>query len=61
MGNTRIVKNTVFLYILTFSNYFLGLILFPFLSRTLSVENFGLVGFSMSFVLIFQMIVEYGI
>ena len=60
MGNTRIVKNTVFLYILTFSNYFLGLILFPFLSRTLSVENFGLVGFSMSFVLIFQMIVEYG-
>lgn len=56
----NIAKNTFFLYILTFSNYFLGLLLFPFLSRVLSVENFGLIGFSMSFVLIFQMIVEYG-
>lgn len=56
----KIAKNTFFLYILTFSNYFLGLMLFPYLSRVLSVEKFGLVGFSMSFVLIFQMIVEYG-
>ncbi|HAR1427713.1 oligosaccharide flippase family protein [Enterococcus faecium] len=56
----KIAKNTLFLYILTFSNYFLGLMLFPYLSRVLSVEKFGLVGFSMSFVLIFQMIVEYG-
>lgn len=60
MQKNRIMKNTIFLYILTFSNYFLGLLLFPFLSRVLSVENFGLIGFSMSFVLIFQMIVEYG-
>ncbi len=56
----KIAKNTLFLYILTFSNYFLGLMLFPYLSRVLGVEKFGLVGFSMSFVLIFQMIVEYG-
>lgn len=59
MGN-KIAKNTFFLYMLTFSNYFLGLMLFPFLSRVLSVEKFGLVGFSISFVLVFQMIVEYG-
>lgn len=58
--NKIIAKNTFFLYILTFSNYFLGLMLFPFLSRVLSVEKFGLIGFSMSFVLIFQMIIEYG-
>lgn len=58
--NKGIAKNTFFLYILTFSNYFLGLLLFPFLSRVLSVEKFGLMGFSMSFVLIFQMIIEYG-
>lgn len=56
----KVAKNTLFLYILTFSNYFLGLLLFPYLSRVLSVEKFGLVGFSMSFVLVFQMIVEYG-
>lgn len=56
----RIAKNTFFLYVLTLSNYFLGLLLYPFLSRVLSVEKFGLIGFSMSFILIFQMIVEYG-
>lgn len=58
--NRRLATNTFFLYILTFSNYFLGLLLYPYLSRVLSVENFGLIGFSMSFVLIFQMIIEYG-
>lgn len=57
---SKIASNTLFLYILTFSNYFLGLLLFPYLSRVLSVGKFGLVGFSMSFVLVFQMIVEYG-
>lgn len=58
--NRRLATNTFFLYILTFSNYFLGLLLYPYLSRVLSVENFGLIGFSMSFVMIFQMIIEYG-
>jgi O-antigen/teichoic acid export membrane protein len=33
---------------------------YPYLSRVLSVESFGLIGFSMSFVLIFQVIVEFG-
>ncbi|MBR8678968.1 oligosaccharide flippase family protein [Lactococcus lactis] len=61
MSSKKIIaKNAFFLYVLTFSNYFLGLILYPFLSRVLSVEKFGLVGFSMSFVLIFEMIIEYG-
>lgn len=59
-SNKHIAKNTFFLYVLTLSNYFLGLLLYPFLSRVLSVEKFGLIGFSMSFILIFQMIVEYG-
>lgn len=58
--NKRIVKNAMFLYVLTFSNYFIGLLLFPYLSRILSVEKFGLIGFSTSFCLVFQMIVEYG-
>lgn len=56
----RIAKNTFFLYLLTFSNYFTGLLLFPYISRVLSIEGFGLVGFSMSYVLIFQVIVEFG-
>ena len=60
MKNKRIAKNTMYIYILTFSSYFIGLLLYPYISRVLSVENFGLVGFSMSFVLIFQVIVEFG-
>lgn len=57
---SRLVKNTLLLYILTFSNYFIGLLLFPYISRVLSVESFGLIGFSMAYVLIFQVIVEFG-
>ncbi|MBT1162620.1 MULTISPECIES: oligosaccharide flippase family protein [Bifidobacterium] len=56
----RILKNSLFLYALTFSNYFIGLLLFPYLSRVLSVEKFGLIGFSTSLCLVFQMIVEFG-
>lgn len=56
----RIFKNTFLLYVLTFSNYFIGLLLFPYISRVLSVEGFGLVGFSMAYVMIFQVIVEFG-
>lgn len=58
--NKLIVKNTFFLYILTFSNYFLGLLIYPYLSRILSVENFGLIGFSNTYVLSFQVIIEFG-
>jgi O-antigen/teichoic acid export membrane protein len=34
--------------------------MYPYLSRILSVEGFGLISFSMSFVVIFQTIVEFG-
>lgn len=56
----RLIKNTSFLFILTLSNYFLGLLIFPYIARVLSVEGFGLIGFSMAYVLIFQVIVEFG-
>lgn len=56
----RIAKNSFFLYVLTFANYFIGLLLFPFLSRILSIEGFGLVGFAMTFAMVFQSIVEFG-
>lgn len=59
-SHKRVFKNALFLYGLTFSNYFIGLLMFPYLSRVLSVEQFGVVGFATSFCLIFQMIVEYG-
>lgn len=60
MSKKKIAQNTFFLYLLTFSNYFIGLLLYPFLSRTLSIEAFGLISFSMAYVLIFQVVVEFG-
>lgn len=59
-SHKRIFKNALFLYGLTFSNYLIGLLMFPYLSRVLSVKQFGVVGFATSFCLIFQMIIEYG-
>lgn len=56
----HIAKNSFFLYVLTFANYIIGLLLFPFISRILSVEGFGLVGFAMTFAMIFQSIVDFG-
>jgi len=56
----RISSNAGYLAALTASNYLLGLLIFPYLARVLSVEAFGLVGFSMTFVLVFQVVVEYG-
>ena len=60
LSSNHLAKNTFFLYILTFSNYFLGLLLYPYLSRVLTIEVFGLFGFAMSFVTIFQTIVDFG-
>lgn len=56
----KIGKNSLYLLVLTISNYLIGLLVFPYISRVLSVENFGLVGFAMMSTLIFQSIVEYG-
>lgn len=60
MSNCTVVKNAFFLYALTISNYCLSLLLLPYLSRVLSVEAFGVIGFATSLCLIFQMIIEYG-
>ncbi|TAH33711.1 hypothetical protein EYC58_00385 [Candidatus Saccharibacteria bacterium] len=56
----EVARNSLFLYALTFSNYFIGLLLFPYISRVLSIEGFGLIGFSMAYVLAFQVLVEFG-
>lgn len=61
MGSQRtIAKNALSLYGLTFSNYFIGLLMFPYLSRVLSVGAFGFIGYVTSLCVVFQMIIEYG-
>ena len=61
MGSQRtVMKNALSLYGLTFSNYFIGLLMFPYLSRVLSVGAFGVIGYATSLCTVFQMAIEYG-
>lgn len=53
-------KNTVFLYILTFSNYFFGLITLPYETRVLGPEAFGVLGFAAAFYTYFYIIFDFG-
>lgn len=58
--SSKLASNAIYLAILTLSNYLLGLMMIPFLSRVLSVEAFGLFGFSMALAVLFQVVVEFG-
>lgn len=61
MANGNVIaKNSLFLYILTLSNYFIGLLLFPFLSRQLSVQGFGSFSYGLMLGSFFQALVDYG-
>ena len=55
-----LMKNTVMLYILTFSNYFFGLITVPYQTRILSPEIYGVVSFAQAFAVYIQLILDFG-
>lgn len=55
-----LTKNTVYLYILTVSNYLFGLASIPYLTRVLGPEQFGNLGFAMAFGGYFNLIIDFG-
>lgn len=55
-----LLKNTIFLYILTFSNYLFGLIILPYETRVLGPESFGILGFAASFYTYFYVVLDFG-
>lgn len=55
-----LMKNTVMLYILTFSNYFFGIITVPYQTRILSPEVYGIVSFAQAFSVYIQLILDFG-
>ncbi len=55
-----LMKNTVMLYILTFSNYLFGLITVPYQTRILSPEVYGIVSFAQAFSVYIQLILDFG-
>lgn len=48
------------LYILTFSNYFLGLIVAPYETRVLGAEVYGLLGAATAVMVYFQLVIDFG-
>lgn len=54
------MHNTLMLYILTFSNYFLGLIVAPYETRVLGTEVYGLLGAATAVMVYFQLFIDFG-
>lgn len=55
-----LLKNTIMLYVLTFSSYFFNLITVPYQTRVLGPEIYGNLGFAMSFANYFQLLFDFG-
>lgn len=55
-----LLKNTVMLYILTFSTYLFGFVTIPYQTRVLGAENYGILGFAQSCAIYIQVILDFG-
>lgn len=55
-----LLKNTIMLYILTFSNYFFNFITVPYQTRILGPEIYGKLGFALAFITYFQLVLDFG-
>ena len=60
MMDRSLLKNTAYLYILTFSNYFFGFITLPYQTRVLGPEIYGILGFAAAFQVYFNLILDFG-
>lgn len=61
MGKGRVLlKNTVMLYILTFSTYILNLVIVPYQTRVLGPEKYGLIGLAVAIVTYVQLFIDFG-
>ncbi|MBC2321917.1 oligosaccharide flippase family protein [Listeria booriae] len=56
----RLLQNTIFLYLLTFSGYFFSLITVPYQTRILGPEFYGKVGFAVAMMTYFRLIIDFG-
>lgn len=56
----KLLKNTLFLYILVFSGYFFSLITVPYQTRVLGPELFGKIGWAMATMSYFALVLDFG-
>ena len=55
-----LLKNTILLYVLTFSTYLINFILIPYETRILKPDMFGLLGIGTAVMTYFQLIIDFG-
>ncbi len=58
--NHRVVRNAALMYLVQMTSYLFPLLILPYLSRVLSREKFGLIGFSQMFLFYFTILTDYG-
>lgn len=56
----KLLKNTIYLYLLQFANYAFGLITLPLITRVLGPVVYGRIGIAMAFYVYFALIVDFG-
>lgn len=59
-NNKKLFENFLSLYLLQGTNYLLPLITFPYLSRVLGPDTFGLISFANAFIAYFTAVTDYG-
>ena len=59
-AKSRLVKNTAYLYALTFSSQIINLCTIPYQTRVLTPEMYGVVGFTVSLMNIFSLVLNFG-
>ena len=61
MGKGKVLlKNTVMLYLLTFSTYILNLVIVPYQTRVLGPEKYGLRGLAVAIITYVQLFIDFG-
>lgn len=55
-----LLKNTIMLYVLTFSNYLLSFIIVPYETRVLGTEYYGLIGLVAAITTYYSLFIEFG-
>lgn len=55
-----LLQNTMMLYLLAFSNYFLGLIVAPYETRVLGTQGYGILGAASAVMVYFQLFIDFG-
>lgn len=56
----QLAKNTLFLYVLTFSSQLLSIVTIPYQTRVLSPELYGVLGVAISVMTVFSLILDFG-